>query len=587
MQAHLPMSHDEYQLAEGDVVVSRDDTTRHLLYANEAYFHCTGYTRDEIIGAERRKFRHPDMPLAVFDDLGATMKKGLPWSGVIKMLRKNGGYCWVRATVTAMIEDGRYVGNMSVWVRPTRDEVTAAGELYAAMRAGRAGHLRIEGGEVIRKGIAGLIPAFLRSAAAVRFWLISGLLAALFLVLAAGVWSGEAASGWRGTLIGLGLLGMLLSVASAYYMTTTIFAPLRELGSVANRVARGDVGAMFAERGDRDVYRLARTLNQMNSKLIGVLRDARASTQRVVATASDLAQGSLELSSRTEEQASSLEETASSMEELTSTVKENAENARQANQLAHGASEVASQGGEKVKQLVATMGEISRASRSIAEITGVINGIAFQTNILALNAAVEAARAGEQGRGFAVVAAEVRNLAQRSAAAAKEIKGLIEDSVGKVDSGSKLVDAAGHTMEEIVVSVKRVTDIMAEITAASQEQSGGIEQVNQAILQMDQMTQQNAGLVEEASAAAETLKEQAAQIIAAVAAFKLDAGGAPMTAKTEVMSASEARHLNLTPMAGGQARPGAGHEVQRRVRSLPPVEQGRRVINVDDNWEKF
>ncbi len=536
MQAHLPVSHDEYVLPEGEVLVSRDDPSGRVLYANEVFFHYTGYTRQEFIGAERRMFRHPDMPVEVFDDLRETPKKGVPCSHVIKVPRKNGGYYWVRATVSAMIEDGRIVGNMSVWVRPTRGEVKAAAELYAAMRAGRAGHLRLDGGDVIRKGIAGLGPAFMRSSGALRFWVVNGLLAVLFLVLAAGVWSGEAASGWRGALVGAGLLGILLSVASARYVTSVILAPLRKLGSVANRVACGDVGAMFSEGGDRDVYRLARTLNQMNSKLIGVLRDARASTERVVVTASELAQGSLDLSGRTDEQASSLEQTASSMEELTSTVKQNADNARQANQLARGASEVASQGGEMVKQLVATMGEISRASRSIADITGVINGIAFQTNILALNAAVEAAQAGEQGRGFAVVASEVRNLAQRSSAAAKEIKGLIEDSVGKVDSGSKLVDAAGDTMEEIVVSVKRVTDIMAEITAASQEQSSGIEQVNQAIVQMDQMTQQNAALVEEAAAAAESLNEQAAQIIAAVAAFKLDAGGKLMTAKSQVKS---------------------------------------------------
>jgi aerotaxis receptor len=583
MQVHLPVSNDEYVLAEGVVLVSRDDPSGRVLYANEAFCQNTGYTRDEIIGTERRMLRHPDMPVEVFDDIRETTRKGVPWSRPIKITHKNGGYCWVRATVTAMIEDGRIVGNMSVWVRPTRGEVEAATELYAAIRAGRAGQIRLDGGEVIRKGIAGLVPAFLRSSGSVRFWVTNGLVSVLFLVLAAGAWSGEVG---RGAMVGLGLLGMLMSLVSARYLTTAVFAPLGKLGAVANRVACSDVRAMFAERGDRDVYRLARTLNQMNAKLIGVLRDARASTDRVEVTASELAQGNRELSSRTEQQASSLEQTASSMEELTGTVHQNAENARQANQLARGASEVASQGGEMVKRLEATMGEISRTSKRIADINGVIDGIAFQTNILALNAAVEAARAGEQGRGFAVVAAEVRNLAQRSAGAAKEIKNLIAESVGKVDSGAKLVDAAGHTMEEIVVSVKRVTDIMAEITAASQEQSSGIEQVNQAIMQMDQMTQQNAALVEEAAAGAESLKEQAAQITAAVAAFTLDAGAAPMTAATQVRSPREARGLNVTPVAGVKARPGAGREVQRRAGSAL-VKRSRKAVNVDDGWQEF
>src|SRR5512147_2455503 len=243
----------------------------------------------------------------------------------------------------------------------------------------------------------------------------------------------------------------------------------------------------------------------MNDSLVRVVSQVRSGTDTVATASSQIAAGNLDLSSRTEEQASSLEETASSMEELTSTVKQNAENARQANQLAIGSSDVAGKGGAVVSQVVTTMDAINEASRKIVDIISVIDGIAFQTNILALNAAVEAARAGEQGRGFAVVAGEVRNLAQRSAAAAKEIKTLIGDSVDKVENGSKLVANAGQTMDEIVTSIKRVTDIMAEISAASAEQSAGIEQVNTAITQMDEVTQQNAALVEEAAAAAESL----------------------------------------------------------------------------------
>jgi methyl-accepting chemotaxis protein len=262
-------------------------------------------------------------------------------------------------------------------------------------------------------------------------------------------------------------------------------------------------------------------LKEMQSKLAGMVSDIKTSADTIKSASGEIASGNADLSSRTESQASSLEETSGAMSGLTETVRQNADNARQANQLAASASDVATKGGKVVDEVVTTMGDITNAAKKIADIISVIDGIAFQTNILALNAAVEAARAGEQGRGFAVVAAEVRNLAQRSAAAAKEIKTLITDSVDKVNTGSKLVDQAGQTMSEIVESVKRVTDIMAEITAASQEQSSGIQEVSHAITQMDEMTQQNAALVEQAAAAAEAMEDQADRLAEALNVFKL------------------------------------------------------------------
>ena len=294
-------------------------------------------------------------------------------------------------------------------------------------------------------------------------------------------------------------------------------------GEVARAISAGDFSReIIVARGDSSS--LLFTMNAMRENLTVTIGDIRQSTETIAVASRQIASGNADLSSRTESQASSLEETASSMEELTSTVKQNAENARQANQLVVSAADVAVKGGKVVGQVVDTMASIKASSRKIADIISVIDGIAFQTNILALNAAVEAARAGEQGRGFAVVAAEVRNLAQRSAGAAKEIKSLIEDSVDKVDVGGKLVDEAGKTMDEIVNSVKRVTDIMSEIAAASQEQSSGIEQVNQAVGQMDEATQQNAALVEEAAAAAESLQDQAAKLAQAVSVFNLGGG---------------------------------------------------------------
>jgi methyl-accepting chemotaxis protein len=327
-------------------------------------------------------------------------------------------------------------------------------------------------------------------------------------------------------LITITLLALAISGPIALYMGGIIVQSLRRAIDAANQIASGDLSADIRTRSSDETGQLLKALDEMTQKLRTLVGEVANGAHTVSDTSAQIAQGNLDLSQRTEEQASTLEETASSIEELTSTVSQNAQSARQASQLAMDASEVARKGGQVVGQVVSTMTGISESSRKIADIIGVIDGIAFQTNILALNAAVEAARAGEQGRGFAVVAAEVRNLAQRSAAAAKEIKGLIGVSVGKVDAGTKLVDAAGKTMEEIVDSVTKVSELIAEIAAASQEQSSGIEQVNTAITQMDQVVQQNASLVEEATAATESMKEQASSLLQTVARFKLGAGDA-------------------------------------------------------------
>ena len=384
----------------------------------------------------------------------------------------------------------------------------------------------------------------------------------------------------RNLLIALGLLVLLIGAGSAWRLTVGITRPLRQAVQIASTVAAGDLTSRIEVKSKDETGRLLHALKDMNDSLVRTVSEVRQGSETIATASGQIAAGNLDLSSRTEQQASSLEETASSMEELTSTVKQNADNARQANTLAHSASEVAAKGGAVVSQVVETMDSINASARKIVDIIGVIDGIAFQTNILALNAAVEAARAGEQGKGFAVVASEVRNLAQRSAAAAKEIKALIGDSVEKVDTGAKLVNQAGTTMDEIVASVRRVADIMGEITAASQEQTSGIEQVNQAIGQMDEVTQQNASLVEQAAAASQAMQDQASNLAQLVSVFKLDGKqAAPVTATAQV-----ARLPQVV------TKPSAHQSIAHRTNAVAAPPRSRIAVAhavTGDEWEEF
>ncbi len=395
-------------------------------------------------------------------------------------------------------------------------------------------------------------------------------------------------SATRNWVIAAILLCIAVAAAAGWWLIRSIIVPLSEAIDVARRVAAGDFSQKIEVHGHDETGQLLSALKDMNATLVNTIGQVRSGMETIGVASQQIASGNADLSSRTESQANSLQETASSMEELTTTVKQNADNARQANQLVVSASDFAVKGGQVVGQVVDTMGSIKESSRKIVDIIGVIDGIAFQTNILALNAAVEAARAGEQGRGFAVVASEVRNLAQRSAGAAKEIKALIGDSVEKVDAGSKLVDEAGKTMNEIVNSVKHVADIMSEITAASQEQSSGIEGVNQAIAQMDEMTQQNAALVEQAAAAAQSMQDQASELAHAVARFKIGTNMQQMAERPRMVVArapvkAVAHKPAVKPRAAVRpAQTGSKPESTAAVQSKNTVS-----MPSGDDWEEF
>jgi methyl-accepting chemotaxis protein len=385
---------------------------------------------------------------------------------------------------------------------------------------------------------------------------------------------------------GILAIGVAIGLLITRSLTRQLGGEPAYAAQVAGLIAAGDLSARVALAHGDDSSLLA-AMEKMRASLVQIVSEVRSGTDTIATAASEISSGNLDLSSRTEQQASSLEETASSMEELTGTVRQNADNARQANVLAASASEVALAGGAVVAEVVHTMASINESSNKIVDIIGVIDGIAFQTNILALNAAVEAARAGEQGRGFAVVASEVRNLAQRSASAAKEIKTLIDDSVGKVEAGGKLVDKAGQTMTEIVASITRVTDIMGEIASASSEQTVGIEQVNAAIAQMDEVTQQNAALVEEAAAAAGSLQDQSSVLAQLVGTFKLD-HAAPTQPRAAAAKAAAAAPVirtaaaTIKPAMAAAVKP-APAPATKRTLAAPP-----RTVHADgEEWEAF
>ncbi|MDZ4074782.1 MAG: methyl-accepting chemotaxis protein [Hylemonella sp.] len=510
MRTNLPVTQREYEFPGSETLLSATDTSSHIQYANAAFIRTSGFRVDELIGQPHNLVRHPDMPVEAFADMWRTLKEGQSWTALVKNRRKDGDHYWVRANAAPMRRNGEVVGYLSVRTKPGREETQAAEELYRRFREGKAGGLAFHRGLVVRTGWLRWTSALqlLPTAWRVRLPLLA--LAALLVPLLV-------AAGQAG--LGAGLAFGLL--VADLFIETQVTRPLARVRGTAQQVASGEAASDLSLDRCDDIGLLARAISQAGLNLQSLVSDVNEQVSGLHVASQEIATANNDLSSRTEQTASNLEQTAAAMEQQTATVRQNSDTAQQASQLAGATSEAASRGGQAVANVISTMDLISDASRRIADIIGVIDGIAFQTNILALNAAVEAARAGEQGRGFAVVAAEVRSLAGRSAEAAKEIKGLIADSVSKVDTGSHLVAQAGQTINEVVGQVRRVNDLITEITAASKEQAIGISQVGQAVSQLDEMTQQNAAMVEQSSAAAGSMREQAQRLMEAIRVFSV------------------------------------------------------------------
>ncbi|MBS1169460.1 MAG: aer [Burkholderiaceae bacterium] len=583
MRNNQPVTNKEYVLQDWETIVSKTDLKGRITYVNGDFVRISGFSEEELLGKAHNIVRHPDMPPEAFADMWETLQAGKAWNGIVKNRCKNGDHYWVEANAAPLIENRQVVGYTSVRGKPSRDQVQAADDAYRAIREGSKS-LKIHEGNAVPASALGFLRGLRNLSVSARLTLSFGALFVLFLIGAALAWMAQGGNQTMlyGALAAAGA-GAVLSVIVALLLRGSIVKPMETMLGDIEQMSSGDLTGRIAAHGNDEIGRIAQALRvlQINIKLlVGQITEA---TEMVNSGANEIASGNLDLSARTESQASSLEETASAMEQLTSTVRQNSDNAQEATQLVHATSEIAVKGGDAVSQVVDTMGSIKESSHKIVDIISLIDGIAFQTNILALNAAVEAARAGEQGRGFAVVATEVRSLAQRSAAAAREIQTLINDTVGRIDAGAETVDEAGKTMVEIVDSVKRVSMLMGDISASSREQSAGIEEVNTAIVQMDQITQQNAALVEEAAAAAQSMREQADKLTGLVDSFKIMSGGGRMARRQPAKPARQP--VARTPVAPVPKKKAV---TARAPVASKPVEPKRIASSGGgDDWEEF
>ncbi|MFM0730258.1 methyl-accepting chemotaxis protein [Paraburkholderia sediminicola] len=569
MRNNQPVTGHEYEFSASQMLVSATDLTGRIQYCNPAFIAVSGYTREELIGQPHNLIRHPDMPREAFVDMWATIRDGRPWTALVKNRRKNGDHYWVHANVTPVVDKGATVGYLSVRVKPERDAVRAADALYARISAGESRAFKLHRGVVVRTGMLGRLQSLMRLPVATRAAIGYAITPLALLLTSLAAWNGAPPVPFW---IAFGVTAAF-SLVSWRVLTRQLAEPIRDMSGFATRLAAGDLTADLVIARHDDLGDVLQALNQLKANLAAIVYDVRAQITGILDNARDISSGNVDLARRTELQAASLEETAATMEQLTTTVQANADASVRALDLAKDAQAAAAVGGKIAGQVEQTMAGITAASKRIADITGVIDGIAFQTNILALNAAVEAARAGEAGRSFAVVAGEVRMLAQRCAASSKEIKSVVEASATEVALGTERVARTTSQMRVIDEAVSRVSSIIVEVANASSEQAEGIRQVNQAVSHLDGATQQNAALVEQAAATAQRLAEQADVLDEAVRLFTVaDATPAPRAAQPprQIPTHQAALHAahTPTPQFRRDAAHGITHEVEQEESTL-------------------
>jgi aerotaxis receptor len=513
MQINEPVTQREFQLEDGVTLLSTTDVDSRIVYASEAFVQVSGFSREELAGQPHNLVRHPDMPREAFADMWDTLKAGRSWSALVKNRRKNGDHYWVRANATPVHRGGRLVGYMSVSTKPQPPEVATTEALYRRFLEGRPGGLAFHQGLVIRKGLMGFRSWFQRMPVRwhLRLGLLGSTVAGVASLLAAVPGTAVLAAGAAAQLLALALM--------AAYLELQVDRPLKAVLAQAERVATGQPDEIASLGRVDEVGLLQRAVNQAGLNLKSLVADVQARAAPVTEASREIGAGNEDLSARTEQAASSLEQTAASMEELSSSIRQNAAAAVRAAERATSTSDAVQEGGGSMREVVSTMDDITRSSRRMTYIIGVVDGIAFQTHILALNAAVEAARAGEQGRGFAVVAAEVRALAQKSAAAAREIRVLIDSSLAGVENGAHLADTAGQSMQDTLMHVAGVSRLISEIATVTTDQASNMAQIHVAVSRLDQMTQQTAVLLEEMAAASRRLEREALRLHETISAF--------------------------------------------------------------------
>lgn len=502
MSSPTYVTQNEYPLDDDTTLMSTTDIHSYITHANDTFVQVSGYQLDELTGQPHNMVRHPDMPKAAFADMWYTLQQGEPWSGIVKNRRKNGDHYWVRANAVPMVRRGQMTGYMSIRTRATAEEIAAVEPLYRALKDGRC-KKRIHKGLVVGKGLLGKLPAMpLR-------WRVRSVMAVLFAVLAATL--AATSAGW--TPLAAAAVVMLLGTL---LFEQQIVRPVENVARQALKVATGERNSVQHLNRSDELGLTLRAVGQLGLMCRWLINDVSSQVVSVRDGSDRLAQGNEDLNDRTRQTVANVQQTVATMNQMAASVQSNSETAAEVDKLSVAASSAATKGGNAMQTVVKTMDDIADSTQRIGSITSLINDIAFQTNILALNAAVEAARAGEQGKGFAVVAGEVRHLASRSASAANDIRKLIDASASKVQSGSEQVHAAGRTMDDIVVQVKNVTQLIAQISHATSEQATGLSELTRAVAELDSITQKNADLVEESAHISAMVKHRAGRLKDAV-----------------------------------------------------------------------